>query len=177
MGNIGICFLKKENMKWFLILLLIPCSCIGQTVHMEDERIVYKGLLKTNVAFEQLKPVIEKAMQSTRNKNLLWTDDSLANEITIKAEMKLKSDPSVVNYLQYKISFNHKDDGYEYKIDSVSLQQKERGYDTKLISSKELIKELDNTGTVATLIEKQLNEMDMRFQQLLDVLRNYLKEE
>jgi hypothetical protein len=164
-------------MKWLLILLLIPYSSICQTVHMEDERIVYKGLLKTSVPFEQLKPVIEKAMQSTGNKNLLWSNDSLTNEIAINVAMKLKGDPSIDNDLKYQISFRRKDDGYEYKIDSVSLRQKERGYDTKLISSEELIKALDNTGTVATLIEKQLNEMDMRFQQLLDVLRNNLEEQ
>jgi hypothetical protein len=163
-------------MKWFLILLLIPCSSICQTVHMEDEKIVYKGSLKTNLAFDQLKQVIEKTMQSTGNKEVSWTSDSLANEMTINAETKLKGDQSVINNLQYRIRFKLKNDAYEYKIDSVVLRQKERGYKTTLISSKELIKELDNTGTVATLVEKQLNEIDMRFQQLLDVLRNDLKE-
>jgi hypothetical protein len=164
-------------MKWFLILLLIPYSSICQTVHMEDERIVYKGFLKTSLAFDQLKQVIEKTMQSTGNKMVAWTNDSLTNEMTINAGMKLKGDQSVINHLQYSILFKQKNDGYEYRIDSVVLRQKERGYKITLISSEQLIKELDNTGIVATRIEKQLNEIDMRFQQLLDVLHNDLKEQ
>lgn len=164
-------------MKWVLFFLLIPYSSIGQTVHMEDEKIVYKGSLKTSIDFEQLRQVVEKAMQNTGNKNLEWTGDSLSNEMSLHPEMKMKADPRVINHLQYKISFKKKDDGYEYKIDSVFIRQKERGYKTKLISSEQLIKELDNTGPVATQTEKQLNEIDMRFQQLFDFLRNNVKEQ
>lgn len=162
-------------MKWFLILLLFPFFSVAQTVHTEDGRVAYKGSVKTNLPFGELNHTIEKVLHYAGNKKTDW--DSSGNEITVTAEMKLSSDQSIINRLQYQLKLTKQDDGYHYKIDSVKLVQKERGYKTTIIPSEELIKNLDNTGPVATITEKQLNEIDMRFEQLIDLLNNYSKKD
>lgn len=162
-------------MKWFLILLFVPCLSFCQTVHTEDGRVVYKGVIKTGSSFEQLHNVIEKALKTTGSKNEGWSEDSSSNAIIVNAAMKLKSDLSTINQLQFQLKLTKKDEEYHYHIDSVKLVQRERGYKTTAVSSEELIKNLDNTGTVATATEKELNEIDMRLEQLVDLLRNYSK--
>jgi hypothetical protein len=160
-------------MKWFLFFLLIPFSSVCQTVHMEDDQIVYKGSVKTNVSFDQFKNAVAQALEATKSKTITYDADSMANEIIVNAEMKLKSNQTFTKILQYRLKLKLKEGEYQYTIDSVVLRQKERGYATTNISSEQLIKMLDNTGPVASQAEKQMNEIDMRFQQLLDVLHNH----
>ena len=162
-------------MKWFLILVCLPSLSYCQTVHMQDGRIVYKDSINSGLSFQQLHGVIDRAMKHTGNKDEKWFTDSLSEEITVNATMKLKSDLATVNRLQYQLKFSKNKEGYHFQIDSVKLLQNERGYKTTTVSSEALIKNLDNTGPVASASEKQLNEIDMRIQQLIDLLHNYSK--
>ena len=65
-----------------------------------------------------------------------------------------------------------RNNSYHYSIDSVYLSQKERGKKTVIQSSKELLKYMEVSGPVAMTTEKQLNEIDMRVQQLLALIKN-----
>ena len=142
---------------------------------MQDGRIVYKGSINTSLSFRQLHDVIDRAMKYTGNKDEEWFTDSLSEDIVVNATMKLKSDLATINRLHYQIKFSKNEQGYHFQIDSVKLLQKERGYKTTSVSSEELIKNLDDTGPIASASEKQLNEIDMRIQQLMDLLHNYSK--
>lgn len=164
-------------MKWLLIILLIPFSARCQTVHLKDGNIAYKGSEKiNNITIGQLANAIKKAIAQTKNGKSSLKIDSSQNEIMVHATMKLNSEPAFIYTMKYQVNLKLKDKGYKYHIDSVVIYQKERGYETTIISSEKLVKSLDHTGPVATAAEKQLNEIDMRFQQLLDYLHNYSKE-
>jgi hypothetical protein len=162
-------------MKWLLILLFIPFSPFCQTVHLDEDKIVYKGSVKTSASFNEVQEAVEKAIGQTKSKIISWQIDSSTNEITVNAEMKLKSDRTMLNSMRYMVKSTLKEGDYHYKIDSVYVLNKEIGYRTTTITSKELIKKLDDTGPIASEAEKQLNEIDMRFEQLTELLKNYLK--
>lgn len=163
-------------MKRLLILLLIPYSVFCQTVHLEDGRIAYKGSEKIDtLSLTQLKSGAEKAIDHTNSKIILLNADSSRNEITVRATMQLTSNQSFINSIQYQLMLTLKEDAYEYSIDSVIIFQKERGYKTTTWTSEEFVKRLENSGPVATATEGWLNEIDMRFQQLLDLIKNHLK--
>lgn len=163
-------------MKWLLILLLIGSAAAGQTVHIKDKNIVYKGTEEVNdLSLNQLMRAAQKAIVKTKNKNVSFDIDSSQNEMLVKAAMKIKSDRRISNSIQYHLKLKLKDNGYQYKIDSVVMVRKERGYKTTTLSSEELIKLLEVTGPVATATEGELGQVDMRFQELLDRIKNYLK--
>ena len=162
-------------MKWLLILLFIPFSSFCQTVHLDEDKIVYKGSVKTSASFNEMQQAVAKAIGQAKSKIISWQTDSSSNEITADAEMKLKSDRAMLNSMRYVFKIALKEGFYHYKIDSVYVLSKEIGYETTTITSKELVEKLDDTGPVASAAEKQLNEIDMRFEQLTDLLKNYLK--
>ncbi len=163
-------------MKRLLILLLIPYSVFCQTVHLKDGRIAYKGSEKINMlSLSQLKNGVEKAIEHTNSKIVLLNADSSANEITVHATMQLTSNQTFINSIQYHLMLTLKEDAYQYTIDSVIIFQNERGYNTTTWTSEEFVKRLENSGPVATAAEALLNEIDMRFQQLLDFIKNHLK--
>jgi hypothetical protein len=165
-------------MKWILILLIIPIPSFCQTVHIKDGRIIYEGTIKTTSASKlSLHEAFGDAEKNcyTKIKNLLVKEDSAANKLLVTSEMKLNVTQSTINTLRYTLKISAKDDGYKYNIDSVFLISKERGGKTKIISSEDLFKDMEVTGPVATQTEKTLNEIDMRIQQLLDLLARYLR--
>jgi hypothetical protein len=64
------------------------------------------------------------------------------------------------------------ENGYEYRIDSVSFTQKERGEKAVTKSSEDVIEGISETGKVVGETEKILNETDMKFQRVLALLRS-----
>jgi hypothetical protein len=165
-------------MKWLLLFLLIPYFSFSQTVHLKDGRIFYKNEIKTaDRSSENIAGAIQKALSKTKNKNINITTASPQGEIIATADMKLISDQTTINTLRYEMKIIPNGKGFEYTIDSVSLIQKERGVGTKTISSGELVSNMEITGPTAGKTEKQLNEIDMRFQQLMDLLELYVKDE
>ena len=164
-------------MKCLFIFLLIPFIANCQTVHLEDERIAYKGGIKSDKAsFEKLNQAIHAVLDHKGNKAVSFVQDTASGAIIASARMKLKSTQSVINNLHYTITVTQEKSGYKYTIDSVYLVSEERGVGTKKIPSEELVEGMETTGPVASQTEKILNEIDMKFQKVLDLLANYLKE-
>ncbi|HWJ27013.1 MAG TPA: hypothetical protein VNS32_10755 [Flavisolibacter sp.] len=56
------------------------------------------------------------------------------------------------------------------------IREKIRGGKTTDTPSEDLVKGMDTSGPTAINTEKQLNEIDMDFQQLLDRIRNKMEE-
>jgi hypothetical protein len=88
-----------------------------------------------------------------------------------KGEFRLRTPHSIVRTVSYIITTKVSDAGYEYTIDSVSLTEKKRGISTTTKSSKEIVEEMEDFGKQAENAERILNEIDMRLQQVLALLK------
>lgn len=162
-------------MKWSFIFFIIPIASSSQTVHVKDDKIVYEGSIKTTVTKTDLQKALEESERncSTRIYNFSVDKEKSENKLAVVSQTKLIPTQSTINTLQYDLQLSVKDDRVKYKIDNVFLITKERGGKTDTIPSKEIVKDMDITGPVATATEKKLNEIDMRIQEFIDRLRNH----
>jgi len=123
----------------------------------------------------------------TRAKNALATtvkgenqtiiyEDSSNTMITAKGSIKLASPYSIIKKVEYILELSISEGKYKYRIDSVQIRQEERGGKTSIISSQKLVEGMDESGPVSANTEKQVNEIDMIFQKLLDQLKADIQE-
>jgi hypothetical protein len=155
---------------------VLPFFTAGQTVHVEDNRIVYKGTFKLEKMNRT--DVYSRAKASIAH----YVNDSIGQEnmidettIVSVGNIRLNSPYHLIKTLHYTIALNADDGQCQYRIDSVYITQKERGGTRRKFSSGELLKAMDVFGPVASLAEKQLNEIDMNFQKLIDLIGADLK--
>ncbi|MFL5810967.1 MAG: hypothetical protein ACJ749_15710, partial [Flavisolibacter sp.] len=88
-------------MKWLLLFLFLPCIANCQTVHLDDDRIAYKGEINTNkVSDEKLNEALHAVMEHKGNKPISFIRDTAKGEIVTSARMKLNSTQSIINSLQ-----------------------------------------------------------------------------
>ena len=168
-------FKKHDPVKFILFCLLLPVFASTQTVNAEDNRIVYKGAVK--VAGASREQLVAKARQTIlrlvdRHDPKINQNDSETTRVWFGGAIKLSSTDHVSQKVEYIGEINLKDGGYEYRIDSVYLFQKESGHAATRISSEELLKKMESSGPVAASTERQLNEIDMNFQKLIDQINN-----
>jgi hypothetical protein len=163
-----------HNLLFFLILpFLAPC----QTVHIEKDNIAYKGTVSVegaskNELYDRAKNAIIKNVKA----NAVQVD-SAKEEIVSNGNITLASPFGIVRTLKYKIKISVKESSYKYHIDSVFIQQRERGEKPVEISSADLFKRMDISGPVSIQTEKELNEIDMQFQKLLDLINREMRRE
>ncbi len=166
-----------EFIKWAIFFLLISGVAFGQTVHVDSNRIVYRGTVKLDsVNREELFARAKYAIFNNvkEGKVSIVTDNKEKGIISAKGSIKLASSYHIIKKIEYILELSVDDGKYEYRIDSVSIKQVERGGKTTRIYSEELLKGLDVTvsGFVpgSAIVEKQLNEIDMNFQKLIDLV-------
>jgi hypothetical protein len=161
-----------------VFLLLIPVVTKGQTVHIDEDRIVYKGTIK----LEQ----VNKEDMSLRARNAILKnvkgskkgiveDNKEKEKIAAEGSIRLSSPYHIIKTVEYILELSVEDGKYKYRIDSVYIKQAERGGKTVKISSEELLKGMEVTGPTSANTEKQLNEIDMNFQKLLALVNNDMK--
>ena len=162
-------------MKSLLFFLLLPFFGAAQTVHVEDNRIVYKGAVKLEGTSQaDVYARAKKAIASHVNKNEIG-ENHKKETIVSDGMIRLKSPYHLIKTLHYIFELTAGDGEYRYRIDSVSLKQKERGGSTEKISSEELLKGMESTGLVAATTERQLDEIDMNFQKLISLIEADIK--
>jgi hypothetical protein len=173
---------KMEFIKQAVFLLLIPAVTFGQTVHIDSNRIVYKGTVKlASVNKEELFARAKNAIFNNvkEGKDSIVTDNKEKGIISAKGSIKLASPYHIIKTLEYILELSVDDGKYEYRIDSVSIKQVERGGKTIRIYSEELLIGLDVTvsGFVpgSGNVEKQVNEIDMNFQKLIALVSADMK--
>ena len=171
-----------EFIKQLVFFLLIPAVTYGQTVHVDSNRIVYKGTIKLDsVNKEELFARARNAIFNNvkGGKDSIVTDNKEKGIISAKGCIKLASPYHIIKKVEYILELSVDDGKYEYRIDSVSIKQVERGGKTTRIYSEELLKGLDVTvsGFVPGSgdVEKQLNEIDMNFQKLIALVNADMK--
>lgn len=165
-------------LKYIVFLLLVPAITRGQTAHVDEEKVVYKGTVKLDT--------VDKEKLFTRAKNALLSnvkgsretivaEDNEKGMITAKGSIKLASPYHKIRSVEYILELSVENGKYEYRIDSVYIKERERGGKTKKISSGELLKGMDVSGESSAITEKLLNEIDMNFQKLLDLVNSDMK--
>jgi Domain of unknown function (DUF4468) with TBP-like fold len=164
--------------KRIVFLLLIPVVTNGQTVHVDEDKIVYKGTVKLEQVNKE--ELYRRAMNAIHNhvkgsKKGIVEDNNEKEKIAAKGSIKLSSPYHIIKTVEYILELSVEDGKYKYRIDSVYIKQVERGGKTTKISSEELLKGMEVTGPTSATTEKQLNEIDMNFQKLLDLVNNDMK--
>ena len=169
-----------EFIKQLVFFLLIPAVTYGQTVHVDSNRIIYKVTVKVDsVNKERLFARAKNAIVNNVKEDSIVIDNKEKGIISAKGCIKLASPYHIIKKVEYILELSVDDGKYEYRIDSVSIKQVERGGKTTRIYSEELLKGLDVTvsGFVPGSgdIEKQLNEIDMNFQKLIALVKADMK--
>jgi hypothetical protein len=163
-------------MKFLFVLLIIPVLSIGQTVHIKDEKIFYKGEQKINgLPSAEIFSRIQKQLPAIVND--YKEEEKSSASIKAKGAFKLNTPYTLVRRASYFITITTKDDGYDYVIDSVSFTERERGKKTITRYSEEVVEGMGETGKIVGETEKVLNETDMRFQKLLALLKSAVSKE
>src|SRR6476620_70868 len=164
---------------YILFLSLTPLFSLGQTVHLDSNRIVYKGMVNIDhLSKYEIYTRSRNAIASTvkGEKQTIIYEDSSNTMITAKGSIKLASPYPIIKKVEYILELSIGDGKYKYRIDSVQIKQVERGGKTTIISSQKLVEGMDESGPVSANTEKQVNEIDMVFQKLLDLLKEDITE-
>jgi len=163
-------------MKAILFLLWIPFSISAQTVHVENNKIIYKEKVHVEGAtVEQLAALAKQAISHLdKNNDPKIVQEKGKTRVWSAGEMKLTSSDHVSKKVTYIIEINVEKENYQYRIDSVYIVQKEPGHHSTKMSSEDLLSKMNSSGAVAASTERQLNEIDMDFQKLINRIRNYM---
>src|ERR1700730_936506 len=119
-----------EDLKFILLLLfLLPGVALGQTVHVEKGKIVYKG--KMEVKDPKKEDFYNKATKVmlvyvNKEKDSLKIDKE-KKEVASKGELRLPTTYRLIRTLCYTIKLNAKEDDLKYQIDDIYLKERERG--------------------------------------------------
>jgi len=167
-----------EFIKQIIFLLLIPVVTYGQTIHVDSNKIVYKGIVKLDsIKKEELYARARNALTSNvrGSKEMIVANDNEKGMIAAKGSIKLSSPYHLIRKVEYILELTVDDGSYRYRIDSVYIKQVERGGKEVRMSSEELLKGMDVSGPASANTERQLNEIDMNFQKLLDLVNADMK--
>lgn len=164
--------------KQILFFLLMPVAAAAQTVHVDDDRIVYKGAVKVSDINKQ--QLYEKAKNAIYNnvkngRENIIEEDKENGKIAVKGSIRLTTPWELIRKVEYILELAVDDGGYKYRIDSVVLEQQERGQKKIKMSSEKMLKGVDVTGPESREAEKQLNELDMNFQKILALIKADIK--
>jgi len=167
-----------ELIKHAFFLLLIPMITSGQTVHIDSGRIVYKGTIKLDSVnkdelYARAKNVFLSNISGTRL--VMISEDNEKEMISAKGSMSLVSLFSIIKKVEFILELSIDDGNYNYRVDSVYIDEMERGGKRNKISSGELLKGMGVSGSVAAASEKELNEIDMKFEKLIDLVNEAMK--
>src|SRR5260221_789666 len=169
---------KMKLIKRIVFILLIPIVSSGQTVHVDEDRIVYKGTVKLEqVNKEDMYIRAKNAILNNvkGSKEGIVEDNNEKEKIAAKGSIKLSSPYHIIKTVEYILELSVEDGKYKYRIDSVYIKTTQRGGKTKKISSEELLKGMEVSGPTSANTEKQLNEIDVNFQKLLALVNNDMK--
>jgi hypothetical protein len=162
----------------YILFVLMPVAIRAQTVHVDEDRIVYKDKKTVtkadkNELFDRAKVAMDRVKW---NRQTIVVENRENGLITAMGTMKLATPYHTIRTVEYLFEIKVEDGEYKYRIDSVYMEERERGGKTTRLSSEKLLKAVEETGKVAKDAEKVLNEIDMNFQKLLALVQADMKE-
>ncbi|NTS41385.1 hypothetical protein HRG84_10760 [Flavisolibacter sp. BT320] len=163
-------------MKQLIFLLLFPLYFFGQTVHHDDEKIIYKGevaLATTNAdVIGRLQEAFPKIAGKLADTVSLATKDQGLEALTT---VRLNAPYAIHKKLHFTLDLQPIPNGYAYTVDSVFVTERRRGWKEKRTDAKDMIEALEETGKAAIELEVLLNEIDLRIQQMLTMLATEMR--
>ncbi|MDQ3278215.1 MAG: hypothetical protein M3Q06_07805 [Bacteroidota bacterium] len=164
-------------MKQLLFALLLPVFAAGQTIHYEDDKIIYKGTVELGLhsqeeiflRLQQALPVAAK--KSTDTIAIHLTDSAM----TVTGEIKMKTPYQQKRKFHFLMELTPKSGGFGYKVDSVFVTEGRRGWKMKVKKAGELLAGMEEYGVAEIEAEKLLNEIDLRIQKMLRILENEMR--
>jgi len=161
-------------MKFLFVILLAPILSFGQTVHVKDKKIEYSGTEKiegksAEEIFKSIRdklPIIIGGYKPEKQSSI---------SVEARGSFKLATPYRLQRTVSYSFEFKAKNNGYEYLIDSVSFTDQERGGKPVTKSSEEMLDNMGETGKIVGDTEKILNETDMRFQQIIALIKSSIQ--
>jgi hypothetical protein len=161
----------KDVRSILILLFLLPAVSVAQTVHVEKDKILYKGKIRIHSGgdtYSQSKNILLNYVSADSLK-----EDKDNKELSSVAVVKLPSPHHLEKFLSYKVKMEPTNDGFEYEIKDVELILHERGEKIKRLSSEELLKGMQESGNSSRDTEKQLNEIDMYIEKFIAVMRSF----
>jgi|GEM_PF-1509507 len=160
-----------------VFVFLLPVSMYGQTVHADEDRIVYKGTVSVaNAAqaelYERAKDAIQHVKAGKKNN---FHENKEQGKLVASGTVRLMTPYHIIRAVHYTFELSVEDGKYKYRIDSVYMTEKERGGKTVKISSEKMLKAVEETGPVSIEAEKKLNELDMNFQKIIALVNAEMK--
>lgn len=163
-------------MKQLFICLFFPLFLFGQTVHHDDDKIIYTGHInlaeKKTEVLSRLQQVFPKIAGKLTDSVLLVSKEE---GLEAQASLRLKSPYAIIRKVHFSMSLIPETDGYTYTVDSVFVTEKRRGWKEKRTDAEDMIEALEETGNAAIELEILLNEIDLRIQQLLTILETEMR--
>lgn len=161
-------------MKALFIILFLPLYTLAQTVHINDDKIEYKGKIKTTVSTNAA--LIGKAQQVISSlENIKMGNETASGKVKGECSIRLNTPYPLIRNVYYTLELSPTDEGLEYKIDNVYMIEQQRGEEAKTIPSEKILEQLEETGPIASHTEKLLNEIDMKLQKVIAELNNKIK--
>jgi hypothetical protein len=160
-------------MKILLLILIVPVFAASQTIHVKDKEIYYEGKEHPERPPADLTIALPRLMDRLSSDYRI--EEHAGDSINMSARMRLSTPYHLLRYVNYKLKLKRLPNGYEYVIDSVFLTDQERGEKVDTLSSEKLLENMEETGEIVGVTEKILNEIDMRFQKLIAMLRSEMK--
>lgn len=169
--------MKKIFSLWICCLLLNAVGT-GQTIHSDGAEILYMDTIHSNgvsddelfIRSQQLfselkhdKKIDEKKLRITGHK------------LHARMSVKLPTINHASKKFEFDLEISTSPGVYQYRIDSVVIVRKEPGDKANKQSAKELLKGMGSSGSIAISTEKDLNEIDMHIQKILDELNTEMK--
>ena len=160
-----------------LLILLFPGLALTQTIHLEKEKVGYKGKIESHKggktdnyskAKEMLFNIVKANPDSIK-------ENKEEKEITASASIRLPSEYHLIKVMKYKLRLKPIDNGIGYEIGDIKLELRERGKKGKTYLAEEILKGVEEHGKVAMMAEKQLNEIDMNIQKLIASMQLHLR--
>lgn len=166
-------------MKWLLFLFCLPVAAFAQTIHFDDENIVYENVvpvpgLLANQIFSRLQSALLLTLEKSDAHIAAYPN---RNTVEAKSAIDLNAPFHIIRKVHFTISATAKEAGYTYRIDSVYVTERRRGSSQKTKTAEDLLEGMEATGADGTTNERLLNEIDMRFQKILVLLEKGIREQ
>lgn len=163
-------------MKILLFCLLLPYISVAQTIHADDDTIVYKGevslaVLSSAEILQRLQPALLAAIGEKR----IVQKNMNGEEMKGKGYVVMNTPYHIIRHLHFDLQIRAFDGGYSYRVDSIFLTEKRRGGKTSTKNASELLEGREETGGAGAESEKLLNEIDLKIQKMLVVLENAVR--
>jgi hypothetical protein len=167
----------SERHNILLLVFLFPALALGQTIHFEKERVVYKGKIELRDSgisgnYLKAKDMLLNVVDADPDSLVEKRNDK---ELVGSASLRLPtSEYHIIKTLDYQVKLIAEENAIAYEIGNIKLHMRERGKKAKTLRAEEILKGMEESGRVAKMAEQELNAIDMHLQKIIALMQSYL---